>query len=187
MIRLLLCLTLALASCGPPTKALTDETVGDFKRSQLVSTSPGPKGGIVVLWPRVYPVARTAAYHDLAETLQHRLLTMARTAHPTLRVEARPEPERVCPDRGCDAAVLAVSLMTMGDACAAVATLARPGKSPWMLARWSSGVKLKAGSVGFRSPPENAYTVVEWVPCADLLKHLDHQPMVERALKNLIE
>lgn len=189
MIRALIFATLlggALGACSSSTRAVNDEPIGDFMRSDLVSTSGGSEGGLIVLWPRVYPAARTSAYKPLANDLQQRMVAMARKAHPGVAIDVRPQPQRVCPDRGCEAAVFGMTLMTMGEACVAVATLARPGKSPWMLARWSSGVKLKAGSTGFREPPESQFTVVEWVRCKDLLKHLDHQDSVERALKNLI-
>ncbi len=135
-----------------------------------ISRSTGEEGGLVVFWPRVIPKTDDAEIRSLAKTLQQRLVAVASKRFD--KIDMRPEPERVCPQSGCDGATLGVLLAHGGGGCTAVALVAEAGQSPSKLVPWAGLVRLKREEVGFRDYPESALTIKDAVPCDDLAKAL---------------
>lgn len=126
-----------------------------------------------MLWPRVLPREHGADIRDLAANMQQQLVALAKATFPGVRVTARPEPQRVCPQGGCDAVALgAVLVHTNGATCAVSAFVAAPGRTARELVPWGDGVELKAARVPFRQPPEGALRVVDFQPCAGLASEL---------------
>src|SRR5690606_23761451 len=85
-----------------------------------ISRSVGEEGGLVVFWPRVIPRTDDAAIRGHAAKLQERLVAIAKKKYKS-KIDVRPEPERVCPQRGCDAATLGVLLTHRDGGCTATA------------------------------------------------------------------
>lgn len=138
-----------------------------------ISRSRGPKGGVVVLWPRVWPKSDDATTRDLATKVQQRLQVLAKRAAGARTVELRPEPERACPKKGCEATAVSAVVVVRDKACAVVAFASGPGTSPGHLLPWAGKVELASDVVPFREPPEERVKVVDHVPCATVLDGVD--------------
>ena len=139
-----------------------------------ISRSVGVEGGAVVFWPRVIPASDDPELKRLAGELQNQLVAVTKEALVGKTVEARPEPERVCPREGCKAMTVGVLLAHLqgGKGCVAVALVSRPGESPIELVPWAGRVKLKRDEIPFREFPESEVTVSDAVPCVELVKSL---------------
>jgi hypothetical protein len=160
------------------------EEASDVWDAPEVSRSVGVTGGIVVFWPRVIPSSASGASHDLARQLQDRLRAMVAEAVPGRPIDVRPEPERVCPQAGCEAATVGVLLARRSGGCVAVALVSPPGTSPSRLLPWVGQVDLTQSSVPFREPPESYVTVTDFARCEDLLDHLaSGAPRIEEAIE----
>jgi hypothetical protein len=147
-----------------------------------VSRSRGPAGGSVILWPRIVPETQDPNLIQLAETLQARLSAMSLRVISDRKQTVRPRPERVCPMRGCRSVAVSVMLGHQDGGCVAVAMVSEPGtEGGTMLVPWAGDVDLRVRSVVFREPPENKLSVREFLPCDEILNHLD-DPSVESAL-----
>jgi hypothetical protein len=168
-----------VAACA----VLTVPALGQQVDAPEISRSVGEPGGVVVLWPRIISqsagdrsLQRAAPLDDetraLAAALQERLRALAEEAFPGRPVDVRPEPERVCPLRGCEAMTLGVVLARRDDGCAAVALIAPAGQSPSRLFPWAAAVRLGREEVAFREPPESHVTVTDFARCDSLLDAL---------------
>jgi hypothetical protein len=185
---------LMLCGCGPKTEAETptdepapgsDEpgpkTAGD-RDAPEISRSLGEKGGIVVFWPRVIPRSGDPEIKALAGKLQERLRDIAGKNGGT--VDVRPEPERVCPEDGCNASTLGALLVHKDGGCTVLGLVSGSGQAPVRIIPWAGLVKLKKDSVPFRDLPENEVTVRDAVPCKDLIDKLgEKEADVAAALK----
>ncbi|MBN2495136.1 MAG: hypothetical protein JXR96_11130 [Deltaproteobacteria bacterium] len=151
-----------------------------------ISRSRGVAGGVVVLWPRIVPGSASAESRDIARALQARLRALVARELPGRPIDSRPEPERVCPQAGCEAFSAGALLIRRGQGCAVVALLSPPGPSAARLVRWAGELRLKQQSVAFRKPPESHVTVTDFASCAELASELDaNAERVERALRML--
>jgi hypothetical protein len=170
---------------GPPTQGDTKEDMGlasdkpaapAKEDAPEVSRSTGPKGGVLVFWPRVWPRddadPRT---RELSVQVQKKMEALARRAAGTRTIEARPEPERVCPSEGCQATTVGAVLVLRDKACAVVAVVAGPGTSPSRLLPWAGKAKFGQESVPFREPPEEQVKVEDYVACDKLLDGTENQ------------
>lgn len=165
-----------------PAKAAPDAPAPKNADGPHISRSVGEKGGLVVFWPRVIPKTDDAKTHALAKTLQDELVKLAEKKYGD-EIDVRPEPERVCPQSGCEAATLGVLLAHGGGGCTAVALVSKPGKSPARLVPWAGVVTLKAEEVPFREYPESQVKIRDAVPCDQLLDALKKRAMdIEAAL-----
>lgn len=148
-----------------------------------VSRSEGQAGGVVLLWPRIIPRSQTAALRPLAARVQARLRAIVEATLPGRPIDARPEPERVCPQGGCKGVAAGVLLVTSGRSCVAVALIRAPGRGPTTLLPWAGRVRLKQATVPFRSPPESAIVINDFESCEALAGRLDATEPVKAALK----
>jgi hypothetical protein len=148
----------------PPT--LHGEGHGQAKAtdSPEISRSVGVTGGVVVMWPRLIP-KDDPELREMAQKLQKKLATLAHDTFPDAQVDIRPEPERVCPQSGCDAITVGLVLSKKESACTAAVLVSKRGPSPTGIVPWVGGVKTKA-EPPFREPPESYITVTEWGSCA---------------------
>lgn len=129
----------------------------------------GPTDGLMVMWPRIVPPSDNAEVDAVALALHGRLTGVAQrimTVPELLMV--RPEPERSCRVGGCKATTLGVLLAHREGGCAAVALVTPPGQSPTTLVPWGGEVAVSQTVVPFRTPPETAVAVVDFVACNDL-------------------
>lgn len=139
-----------------------------------ISRSRGTRGGVVVLWPRVWPKGKDeAATAELAGKVQKRLEALARRAAGSRTIEVRPAPERACPKEGCEATSVSAVVVVRDKACALVAVVGGPGVSPSRILPWAGKVELTPDTVPFREPPEEQVKVVDHVPCATMLDGLE--------------
>jgi hypothetical protein len=127
-----------------------------------ISRSRGMRGGVVVLWPRIIPAWGGNDTPAMARAVQERLVELARQAYPGRSIDVRPSPERVCPMGGCDAPAVGALLMRDGDGVAVVALVSPAGSSPTTMVPWAGNVRLRAGRVPFRQPPENWVTITDF-------------------------
>jgi hypothetical protein len=157
-----------------------------------ISRSVGVEGGVIVLWPRLVlphgaakPDAETRA---LAGRAQARLADLARRALPGKTVEVRPEPERVCPKKGCKAISLGLLFAQAGGGCSLFALVSGSGPSPQRVVQWSPGlVRIANSTVPFRSPPESVVKVDDYGSCKKLPDDLSaHDADVEAAIKAVV-
>ena len=161
----------------PPPTATTGTSGGDTGAPEPASSVDGPhisrsvgkSDGVVVFWPRIIPKSNDPKIRELAAQAQQRLVGLAKKVVGDRDVDVRPEPERVCPRMGCAATTLGVLLTHRGGGCTAIALVSSPGKSPAKLVSWAGAVKLKADSVPFRDYPESQVTIVDAVPCDQLI------------------
>lgn len=137
-----------------------------------ISRSAGETGGVVVLWPRVIPGSKAAVPRNAAWQVQQHLQKIVGEVAASRPVDLRPEPERVCPQTGCQAVSVGALLVHQGDACLVVGLVSGPGQSPATLVPWVGQVDLRATSVPFREPPESWITIRDFQPCASLLTPL---------------
>lgn len=184
LIVLLVTLALAAPGCGssqspPPTFADPDDPAyaaaqDTGQTDPRVSTSRGEPGGYVVLWPRIVPADPDGAMSEMASMIQNRLVAMTQQAaeggHP---IDVRPEPERVCPRAGCEAASVGALLMHVRGACAVVATTRAPGTGRGHLDAWAGDIDVINANPQFRDPPEDHVRVEDFVRCTDLAAALD--------------
>jgi len=154
-------------------------------RGANVSASRGQEGGVVVLWPRVIPSNMLDALRPQATGLQQRLREIVTHTVPGKPMDARPEPERVCPKAGCLAMSVGVLLATSGGGgCAAVAFVGRPGGTDLELIPWAGDVTLKQSRIGFRDAPESFVIIEDYESCDGLLTKLDKRAaMIEEAVR----
>jgi len=191
-------LLLALAACGSsgPARETTPEPLPDpddpaYAESfdgtvdERVSTSRGEEGGVVVLWPRVV----SSGVDEVPETseVQSQLRAIAERAAEGRPVDVRPEPQRVCPQGGCEAAAVGAVVLRADTGCAVVATASLPGPTPARLVPWAGQVELAEHNVPFREPPEQHIRVTDFVPCSDLATALySVEPEIEQAVREVI-
>ncbi len=154
--------SLSLLLCG-------QSTAGDAPE---ISRSTGSPGGVIVFWPRIIPRSETVNTRALAKKIQMRLKTLVTQALPGRPLDVRPEPERVCPQAGCQAMTVGVLLARKGKGCIAVALLSRPGQALTRLVPWVGKVKLKQEWVPFRKPPETYLTINDFTPCDQVMDQL---------------
>jgi hypothetical protein len=161
---------------------------GPTEDAPEISRSRGEKGGVVVLWPRIWPRDdKSPEVHEMATRLQQQLKAIAEKAAPGRPIDVRPEPERVCPRDGCNAATLGAILIHRDKACAAVAFVSGPGTSPGRLLPWAGGIKLASETVPFREPPEEQVSVEDYASCAKLLDRVsDREKAITEYLKGLV-
>ena len=138
-----------------------------------ISRSVGEEGGVLVFWPRVIPRTQDAAMRETAAAIQSRLRAMAEQAAPGKPLDVRPEPERVCGKDGCLAMTVGAALVEVGGGCAVVGLVARPGTSPTKIVPWVGEVKLATNEVAFREPPESQVTIVDAMPCDEVMTAVD--------------
>jgi hypothetical protein len=164
---------------GPATEGDTPVPIGEAANkpndhandAPEISRSRGPKGGVVVLWPRVFwPKGDEAVSRELATKVQRRLGELAKRAVGARSIDVRPEPEKVCPQEGCIATSLGAVIVVRDKACAVVATAAGPNASPWHLLPWAGKAQLAKDTVPFRDPPEDQVKIVDYVACDKLLE-----------------
>ena len=150
---------------------------------ERVSTSRGTEGGVVVLWPRI--ITRDTSDAGEAPEIQSALRAIAqRLGRP---LDVRPEPQRVCPQAGCEAMSIGAVLLKSGTGCAVVATVAQAGSSPSRLVPWAGDIELRATVVPFREPPEAQVRVLDFVACSDLSTSLAAgEPAIEEAIRQEI-
>lgn len=157
-----------------------------------ISRSAGSAGGVVVLWPRIVlprgssgPDAETRA---IAGEVQRELETLARRAAPGAEVDARPEPERVCPRSGCRAASLGVLLARAGSGCAVLALVSKPGTSAQRIVPWYGQVRLDADQVPFREHAERKVHVEDYGSCSALPGALaERRSAIEEAIRHALD
>ena len=156
----------------PPSDA-TEEPAAQVEERPIeeafVSSSGGEQGGLVVFWPRVIPRSDDPEVRALAQDVQNELVELAKATFPDRAIDVRPEPERVCPRGGCDAATFGVLLVHKGSKCAAVALMSAGQTATNDLAVWAGEVTLKLDRVAFREYPENHVGISEYVPCDQLV------------------
>jgi len=157
-----------LGACPGAIQHRAEPHGGTLVPGALVSHSRGEAGGIVLLWPRVFPSELTGEMRPQATALQARLRAFIERELPGRPLDIRPEPERVCPANGCLGTSIGVLLVRVKDGCAAVLQVGRPGRSPARQEVWA-GVMSIALQVPFREPPESYVTVSDFVPCDALL------------------
>jgi hypothetical protein len=133
-----------------------------------ISRSAGFPGAVVLLYPRIVPVARESELRGVAVDVQQRVLELVRRAAPDLKIDLRPAPERSCPQAGCTVLSVGAVLASVGTGCSVVLTLAGPGRADTTLHPWAGLVELRADRVPFREAPESQVTVKDMAICADL-------------------
>lgn len=139
-----------------------------------ISRSRGTKGGVIVLWPRIWPETGPKA-HDLAAKVQARIAELAKRAAGARTMDIRPDPERSCPLEGCEATSVSAVIAVRGESCALVAFAAGPGTSPGHLLPWAGKVTLTSDTVAVRDPPEKQVKVVDYVKCDTLLDGVEER------------
>ena len=154
----------------PPTDPAAGGKASLGSKPTTVSESAGKKGGVVVLWPRVIPSKYGTPIRMLSAQVQRHMAEMVGRVLPGRSVDVRPEPQRVCPQGGCDGVAFGVLLVHHGDGCAAVAFVGERGRSHRQLFQWAGNLRLKATLVPFRNPPENYVTIADYAPCNGLVE-----------------
>lgn len=141
-----------------------------------VSTTPGPEGGAVVMWPRIVPFDQSDRLHSKAAALQARLYELTEQALPEAEIDVRPAPQRVCPKQGCACVVVGAALMAAGESgCTAVAWVSEPGVSPAQLFPWAGEVSFKQTPVPFRAPVESQVVMENVIPCSELFTYITEE------------
>jgi hypothetical protein len=125
---------------------------------------------VVLLWPRVIPSAETAALRAVAQPLHQRLFQLIQRALPGRHIDIRPEPQRVCPQAGCEGIAVGVLLLAHGSGCVAVVQVSPPGRSAARQVAWVGDVRLTRDEVAFREPPEQHVLVKDYAACDRLLE-----------------
>jgi hypothetical protein len=171
--RWLGCLALAALGCGGGPENVAVPKAGGANDAPEISRSVGEEGGVLVFWPRVIPKTQDAAMRETAAAIQSRLRSMVEQAAPERAIDVRPEPERVCGKEGCLAMTVGAALVEVGGGCAVVGLVAEPGMSPTKIVPWVGEVKLANNEVPFREPPESQVTIVDAMPCDEVLTAVD--------------
>jgi hypothetical protein len=115
------------------------------------------------------------------------LAELVKGAAPGKNVDVRPEPERVCPRAGCNAATVGLLFAKAGEGCAAVALVSAPGKSPARLVPWLGAAKLSKDMVAFRELAEEAARVTDFSRCSTLAEEKDRDADVVTAIKGAVK
>jgi len=149
-----------------------------YGNDSRISRSRGTQGGVLLLWPRVIPSSRTAELRYAAQPVQAALYQLIQKALPGRAIEARPEPERVCPQAGCVASSVGVLLLASKGGCAAIVQTSRPGRGPATQTPWAGSATLRSPTVPFREPPESYVRISDFVPCKDIAKYLKQRESV---------
>lgn len=169
---------------GGPGYRPPDDDDKEYLLGPEISHSRGVEGGLVLLWPRVVPMAQTAAMRGPAKALQDRLKAMLEQHFPGRPIDVRPEPERVCPKTGCLGTSVGVLIgVREGESCVAIVIVSPPGRSDQLLMPWAGLVTTKL-QVPFREPPESSMQIQEMVPCDQLTTAtLEREERVKEALR----
>ena len=124
----------------------------------------------MVLWPRVIPASDAPSTRQAAAQVQAKLTQWVGEALADRAIDTRPEPERVCPQAGCQAMTVGALLVHSGGGCAVVGLISGPGRAPAHLIPWAGTVDLKQPSVPFREFPESQITIRDFQRCGALLE-----------------
>jgi hypothetical protein len=153
-----------------------------------ISRSRGTKGGVIVLWPRVWPRKdEDPASVEIATRVQKRLEALSRRAAGSRSIEVRPSPERSCPQDGCEATSVSAVIVTRGKGCAVAALVGGPGKSPSRFVPWAGAVTFTSETVPFREPPEEQVKVSDYASCEKLLEGTEAQDAaIAKAITGLL-
>lgn len=152
-----------------------------------ISRSRGVEGGVVILWPRIIPATEAEETRALATGVQARLRRIVADMLPGSEIDVRPEPERVCPQGGCEGISVGALLMREDGGCAVVALVGGPGRSPVRLVPLVGRIRLNGPFVPFREPPESKVTITDFGRCSSLLDELpEHRSDVEAAIRALV-
>jgi hypothetical protein len=157
----------------PSTAATADEASEADDRpieEAFVSRSGGEAGGLVVFWPRVIPRTDDPEVQALAKRVQDKMVQLAQESFPDRAIDVRPEPERVCPRGGCDAATFGALLVHKGPKCATVALTSAGQTATNDLTVWAGEVTLKLERVAFREYPEDHVAISLYAACDDLVE-----------------
>ncbi|NUN16059.1 MAG: hypothetical protein HUU55_20725 [Myxococcales bacterium] len=151
-----------------------------------ISRSRGEKGGVVVLYPRIFPATSDSTMETIAQSIHFRLRKMVETALPGRPVDMRPAPERECPKAGCLAVSVGAVLAHKDGGCVVGVLLGAPDTAPRTLVPWAGGFTVKAPSIPFREPAESYIEIADFANCADMNTALDaFEPNVIDALQKL--
>lgn len=160
---------LAIAVLGALGAAMAADPARDpTKLPPEISRSVGQEGGVVLLWPRVIPRSEDPQTSQDATFVQGQLRAAIARALPNVPVDVRPEPERVCPQKGCKGIAVGAVLLHKEQGCAVVATVSKPGQSEQRLIPMAGAMALATTSVPFREPPESFVTIHDFDRCMDL-------------------
>ena len=151
---------------GPTASAQTE---GDAPE---ISRSVGVEGGVVLFWPRVVPRSSDPELSALAGAVQRHLRMLVERELPGRPVDQRPEPERVCPQAGCEAMTVGALIARNGTGCVVVALISGPGRAPARLIPWVGGATPRVAQVPFREPPESHITITDFAVCDDVVSQL---------------
>ncbi len=132
-----------------------------------------------MFWPRIIPADERGDSRDLAAALQDRVRALLQETFPGRAIDVRPEPERVCPQAGCQAATVGILLLRDEQGCGVVGLVAQPGRSPALLVPLAGELQVANTSVAFREPPESSVKVKDFAPCGEV------QSIVEQNLPAL--
>lgn len=146
---------------------------GPYELPPEISRGVGVEGGVVLLWPRIIPSSESPQTKQDAAFVQSQLRAAVARALPGVSVDVRPDPERVCPQKGCTGVAVGSVLMHKEAGCAVVATLSRPGQSEQRLIPMAGALSLAANTVPFREPPESYVTIHDFDRCVDLGPNLE--------------
>ena len=164
----------------PPASAASED-------APQISRSRGAEGGVVLLWPRIIPGSAAGESRALAAAVQARLRDMVEEALPGRAIDVRPDPERVCPQGGCEGLSVGALLLREDNGCAVVALIGGPGRAPTRMVPLAGRVRLHTPFVPFREPPESHVTITDFGPCSSLLDDFSaHRGEVEAALRALV-
>lgn len=136
-----------------------------------ISRSVGVPGGVVIMWPRMIP-KDDPQVHAMAGKLQDKLKALAHATFPDAEIDVRPEPERVCPQSGCDGLAIGAVITKRERGCAVIVVAGARGPQPLRMESWLGVIKMKA-EPPFREPPENYITIQEYGDCGKLDEALD--------------
>ncbi len=160
----------------------------DMADAPEISRSRGKPGEVLVFWPRIIPASDDPAIHAMAAELQEKIRAMVAENLPDRTIDVRPEPERVCPQSGCEAMTIGVLLLHEEQGCAALALISRANGGNVAIVPWVGNSTLTAGSVPPREHPEDSVTVTDFAPCGSIVTGLsEHEADVVTALLRAAE
>lgn len=179
-----------IVDTSPPPTAGSEPAVLKEEDAPEISRSVGKPGGAVVLWPRIVlqqgETKPDAATRDQARQVQTKLAELARSAFASRSVDVRPEPERVCPQNGCESVSVGALFAKVGKGCSVVVLTSQPGRSAATPVPWVGRVTLKSPSVPFREHPERHLGFPDLARCDDLARDLEGgKAAIEKALARL--
>lgn len=138
-----------------------------------ISRSGGDPNGVVILWPRIIPSSDSTQVRQDAAFVQQELKAAVERILPGMPVEIRPEPERVCPRKGCDGIAVGALFAHKEQGCAVVAMVSPPGMSEATLVPMAGRMDVKARKIPFREPAESYVTVYDFDRCVELAPNLE--------------